>query len=57
MKLWDLRNGRQPRVFRGHAGPVHSIAFLPDGRRVISAGQDGVIRIWSTAAAAVQARE
>ena len=58
VKLWDLRSGRPPRVFRGHAGPVHSVAFLADGRRFISAGQDGVIRVWSIAAAStVQARE
>jgi len=36
VKLWDLRNGRAPRVFRGHAGPVHSVAFLPDGRMLIT---------------------
>ena len=45
--IW--RSGRPPRVFRGHAGPVHALAFSPDGRRLISAGQDGVIRIWSVA--------
>ena len=47
VKIWDLQSRRSPRVFRGHAGPVHSLVFSADGRRLLSAGQDGVIRIWS----------
>jgi len=50
VKLWDLRGRGTARAFRGHAGPVHSLVFSADGRRLISAGQDGVIRIWSTLA-------
>jgi len=31
----------------GHLAPVWSLAFTPDGRQLISAGDDKVIRVWS----------
>jgi WD40 repeat protein len=46
-----MRNRGTARVFRSHAGPVHSVVFSTDGRRLLSAGQDGVIRIWSNLSA------
>jgi cytochrome c len=38
--------GGAPRVLEGHAQSVNAVAFLPDGR-VVSAGYDASIRIWS----------
>ena len=32
--------------FKGHDGAVHSAAFSPDGRRVVTASVDGTARIW-----------
>jgi WD40 repeat protein/serine/threonine protein kinase len=48
---WDyvmgLRRGN-PSPFRGHIGDVESVAFHPDGRRLVSAGSgnDRKIRVW-----------
>ena len=53
VKLWDLRAMRNARVLRGHSGPVRAVEFADAGRRLISAGDDGVIVIWSTGLAAV----
>src|SRR5262245_8723092 len=53
VKLWDLRAMRNARVLRGHIGPVRAVEFADAGRRLISAGDDGVILIWSTGLPAV----
>ena len=38
-----------PRLARSCRARSTRVAFFPDGRRVLSAGADGVIRIWSSA--------
>lgn len=34
---------------RGHSAAVNAVLFTPDGRELVSAGQDKVIHIWDTA--------
>ncbi len=59
LRLWDVETGREIRQFKGHSGPVNSVAFAPDGRYVLSGsggrhGGDGVfvetddntVRLW-----------
>jgi WD40 repeat protein len=47
--LWDLASGRPRRVFRGHARSVNSVAFSPDGELLATAGNDGIIGLWTVA--------
>ena len=43
MKVWDAQTGTEKLALKGHTGGVTSVAFSPDGKRIVtgSAGQDG----------------
>ncbi len=34
--------------FRGHLGDVASLAYSPDGKRILSGGHDGTFKLWDT---------
>ncbi len=46
-RLWDARDGKELRVFDGHAAPVNSIAFSATGTSILT-GAD-IVRLWSIA--------
>ena len=44
--LWDLDSSELVRKFEGHSRRIRSIDFSPDGRALVSASEDGTLRVW-----------
>ncbi|MBI3407512.1 MAG: WD40 repeat domain-containing protein [Planctomycetes bacterium] len=44
--MWDIVTGKEHRRFEGHSGPVPAMALSPDGRRLLTGGDDKTIRLW-----------
>lgn len=46
--LFTLINSNQ-QTLRGHTGSVTSVAFSPDGRRIVSGSNDHTLKVWDAA--------
>jgi WD40 repeat protein len=44
--LWDTSTGREIRRLSGHPGGTLALAFEPDGKHLISGGDDHLVRRW-----------
>ncbi len=44
--LYDPRASRPARVLSGHRSAVTGLSFSDDGKRLVSCGQNGTVRIW-----------
>jgi len=49
IKVWDSTNGQELLTLAGHRYSVASVAFSPDGMRLVSGGYDPTIKVWDLA--------
>lgn len=44
--MWDIEAGQEVRTIKGHVDAVYAVAFLPDGKRLVSASADRTVKLW-----------
>jgi WD40 repeat protein len=49
IRLWNIETRVEARAFTGHLAAVTGVAFLSDGRSMVSASDDGTLRLWNLA--------
>ena len=47
-KVWDANTGQELMTLTGHGSRVASAAYSPDGKRIATAGSDGIVQIYTT---------
>ncbi len=46
MKVWDAVKGSETLTLKGHTSGVNSVAFSPDGKRIVSDSGDNTVKVW-----------
>jgi len=46
--VWDAQTGRELSTLKGREGSVQSAVWSPNGKRIATAGGDGIVQIYTT---------
>ncbi len=46
IRVVETLTGREKSALKGHLGPIKSLAFSPDGKRLVSGGDDCTALVW-----------
>lgn len=47
IKVWNVFSGEEFKTFEGHTSLIYSIAFSPNGEKLISGCRDDTIKLWN----------
>jgi WD40 repeat protein len=48
LSVWDIRKGKLVVALSGHPQGMRSLAWTPDGTRLVSSSIDGTVRVWDS---------
>ena len=46
IKIWDANTGECLKALEGHLDSIFSVAYSPDGTKIISGSADETVKIW-----------
>jgi WD40 repeat protein len=46
VQVWDAKSEEELKKLEGYSGNVQSVAFSPDGKRIVAPCLDGTVKIW-----------
>lgn len=49
MRFINVASARVERVIECHSGAITSLTYSPDGSSIVTAGEDGILKVWSQA--------
>jgi WD40 repeat protein len=49
IRLRDVQSGKQLQKFSGHTADIEAVAFHPNQKWIVSAGEDAMMKVWDIA--------